>query len=231
MRNCAQKAGAILLGALVATAPGFAFADEAGAARAEALLAAMGGRAAWAKVNFVHVEAVHDDISVREPFTNKIWNDFSAPRVRFEAKNAQIDRRRAIDGASGWRRRDGEESALTPEQFEDDRSWWEANIYRTLHRLALNDPELTARAVGENRLEIFRKDGKRLNWFVLNQRSEPMIFGTWDSEAGGAFGPLATSGQIRYPKWGAIPSGPWRYEIVRLVTAESTPSDISFSKP
>jgi hypothetical protein len=231
MRNCAQRAGVVLLCAFASAVPETARGDEAGAARAEALLAAMGGRAAWAKVKFVHVEAVHDDVSVREPFTNKIWNDFSAPRVRFEAKNAQIDRRRAIDGTSGWRRRDGEESTLTPEQFEDDRKWWEANIYRTLHRLAINDPELSARAVGENRLEIFRQDGKRLNWFVLNQRGEPMLFGTWESEAGSAFGPLATSGQIRYPKWGAVPGGPWRYEIVRLVTAESPPADISFSKP
>jgi hypothetical protein len=39
--------------------------------------------------------------------------------------------------------------------------------------------ELNARAVlGERRLEIFRSDGKRLNWFILNQRGEPMLFGS-----------------------------------------------------
>jgi hypothetical protein len=84
--------------------------EENGRARAELLLEAMGGRAAWAEVKFLHVEAIHDDVNVREPFTNQIWNDFTAPRVRLEAKNAQIDRRRAIDGTAGWRWRDGEQS-------------------------------------------------------------------------------------------------------------------------
>jgi hypothetical protein len=205
--------------------------EDAGPARAEQLLIAMGGRAAWSKVKFVHVEAVHDDVSIRDSYTNKIWNDFTAPRVRFEAKNAQMDRRSAIDGAAGWRWRDGERKEMTPEQFESERSWWEANIYRTLHRLAVKDSELSARAVGENRLEIFRSDGKRLNWFILNQRGEPMLFGTWASEAGTTFGPLASSGEIKYPKWGARPDGSWRYEIVRLEAAEKVPDAISFTTP
>ena len=204
---------------------------ETGAARAERFLAAMGRRAAWAQVRFAHVEAVHDDVAFAETFTNKIWNDFSAPRVRFEARNAQIDRRRAIAGGTGWRQRDGELLPLTPEQVENARRWWEANIYRTLHRLAINDPDLTARAVGEHRLEIFRADGKRLNWFVLNPRGEPMLFGTWDSESGGTFGPLASNGSVKYPKWGAMPDGSWRYEVVRLVTSGTVPADISFTAP
>lgn len=204
---------------------------ETGPARAERFLAAMGGRAAWAQVKFAHVEAVHDDLAFAENFINRIWNDFSAPRVRFEAKNAQIDRRRAIAGGAGWRQRDGELLPLTPEQVENDRRWWEANLYRTLHRLAINDPDLTARAVGEHRLEIFRADGQRLNWFVLNPRGEPMLFGTWDSETGGTFGPLASNGSVKYPKWGAMPDGSWRYEVVRLVTAVTVPPDVSFAAP
>lgn len=204
---------------------------ETGPARAERLLTAMGGRAAWAQVKFAHVEAIHDDVAFAETFTNKIWNDFSAPRVRFEAKNAQIDRRRALDGGAGWRQRDGQLTPLTPEQIEGDRRWWEANLYRTLQRLAINDPDLTARAVGEHRLEIFRADGRRLNWFVLNPRGEPMLFGTWDSESGGTFGPLASNGSVKYPKWGAMPDGSWRYEVVRLVTAATVPADINFTSP
>ena len=202
-----------------------------GSARAEALLAAMGGREAWSKVKFVHVEAIHDDDTIRDRFTNKIWNDFSAPRVRIEAKNDEIDSRRAIADGNGWRVREGERSALTAEQYENERAWWEANVYRTLHRLAIKDPELEARAVGEHRLEIFRRDGKRLNWFLLNQRGEPMLFGTWDSEAGTSFGPLASNGAINYPKWGARPDGSWRYEIVRLETAEAVPPAVSFTEP
>lgn len=205
--------------------------SDAGSARAEQLLEAMGGREAWAKVKFVHVEAVHDDVDITQSFTNKIWNDFTAPRLRFEAKNAELDSRRVIDGEKGARVGASGRSALTAEQIEDDRRWWEANVYRTLHRLAANDPDLTARAVGKHRVEIVRKDGKRLNWFHLNQRGEPMLFGTWDSEAGTAFGPLASSGEIKYPKWGARPDGSWRYEIVRLVASDKVPADVSFTEP
>ncbi len=205
--------------------------SDAGRARAEKLLEAMGGREAWAKVKFVHVEAVHDDVDIAQSFTNKIWNDFTAPRLRFEARNAELDSRRVIDGEKGERVGASGRSALTAEQIEDDRKWWEANVYRTLHRLAVNDPDLTARAVGKHRVEIFRKDGKRLNWFHLNQRGDPMLFGTWDSEAGTAFGPLASSGQIKYPKWGARPDGSWRYEIVRLVASDKVPTDVSFTEP
>ncbi|HUG10385.1 MAG TPA: hypothetical protein VMM36_05200 [Opitutaceae bacterium] len=205
--------------------------SETAEARVERFLNAMGGRAAWAHVKFAHVEAVHDDLGIADPFTNKIWNDFTAPRVRFEAKNAQLDSKRAIADGKGWRARGGEVSAMTPEQVENDRRWWEANIYRTLHRLAKGDPDLTPRAVGTHRLEVFRADGKRLNWFVLNQRGEPMQFGSWDSETGGLFGPLASNGTVKYPKWGAMPDGSWRYEIVRFNTAAGVPDNISFSEP
>src|SRR5688500_16516272 len=57
------------------------------------LLAAMGGRAAWAAVTFMHVEALHDDLAIRDPFTNRIWNDFTTFRVRFAAHNASFDSR------------------------------------------------------------------------------------------------------------------------------------------
>jgi hypothetical protein len=204
---------------------------ETAEVRVARLLEAMGGREAWAHVKFAHVEAVHNELSIAEPFTNKIWNDFTSPRVRFEAKNAQLDRKRAIADGEGWRTRDGDVFALTPEQVENDRRWWEANIYRTLHRLATGDPDLTARAVGEHRLEIFRADGKRLNWFVLNARGEPILFSTWDSETGGPFGPLASNGTVKFPKWGASADGSFRYEIVRFITAAEVPADASFSTP
>ena len=204
---------------------------ETAAQRVERFLTAMGGRAAWAAVAFVHVEAVHYDLVFDHPFTNRIWNDFSRPRVRFEAKNEQIDRRRGVLDGKGWRLRDGVASKLTAEEVESDRAWWEANIYRTLHRLAVGDPDLSARATGERRLEVFRADGRRLNWFELNTTGEPIRFGTWDSEDGGVFGPLASNGSVRYPKWGTQPDGSWRYEVVRLVSAAAVPAEVSFEVP
>jgi len=206
-------------------------AAETGEERVARLLEAMGGRDAWAGVGFVQVEATHDNLNIAEPIANKITNDLNTQRVRFDAKNSQIDSKRAIVDGTGWRSRGGAVSVLTPEEIESEQRWWEANIYRTLRRLALGDPDLTARATGANRLEIFRADGTRLNWFVLNVRGEPMVFGTWDAETGMAFGPLASNGTVRYARWGAAPNGSFRYEIVRFITAAEVPADVSFTKP
>jgi hypothetical protein len=204
---------------------------ETGPERAERLLTALGGREAWAGVQFVHVEAVHDQLNLRDPFTNRIWNDFTQPRVRFEARGESLDRRRVIADGVGRAARDGVPRELTAQEVADELRWWEANIYRTLHRLAIGDPALTPQAVGDHRLEILLPDGRRLNWFLLNQRGEPHLFGTWDSENGGAMGPPASNGTIKYPRWGAMPDGSWRYEIRRFVTAGSVPPEIDFKSP
>lgn len=226
MKFFTRSAGLLLLGlGLVTSLPA-----ETGPERAERLLTAMGGRDAWAKVNFVHVEAVHDQLNIRDPFTNRIWNDFTQPRVRFEAKNDTIDRRRVIADGVGHYSRDGVVRELTAQEVADELKWWEANLYRTLHRLALNDPALTPKAVGDYRLEIFQADGKRLNWFLLNQRGEPHQFGSGDSEQGSGMGPPASNGTVKYPSWGVVPDGSWRYVIKKFVTAESVPADVDFKK-
>lgn len=204
---------------------------ETGPERADRLLAAMGGREAWANVRFVHVEAQHDQLNVRDPFTNRIWNDFTRPRVRIEARNDAIDVRRVIAGGAGAARRGGVRRELTAEEVAGEERWWEANIYRTLHRLAAGDPALTPRAVGEHRLEIFLPDGRRLNWFLLNPRGEPHQFGTWDSEQGTGMGPLAGQGGVKYPAWGVVPDGSWRYVIRKFETAEAVPAGIDFANP
>ncbi len=205
---------------------------ETAAARVERLLAAMAGRAAWAAVAYVHVAATHHELAQPAPYANRIWNDFRAPRARFSAALGDTPRLHAIDGARGWRQRDGTVSELGAEQLAGQLRWWESNFYRTLHRLAVADPTLEARAVEPRRLEIFRADGTRLNWFLLNDRGEPVRFGTWDSEAATIFGPLADgTGGLRYPRWGASPDGAFRYEITGFAAAAAVPPDVSFARP
>ena len=206
--------------------------DSSAQQRVDALLAAMGGRDAWARARFVHVEATHRDETTGRPYENQIWNDFSAPRVRIEAVIDGDRVMRGIDGASGWRVRRGEQFPLTDAQVESDRRWWESNVYRTLHRLAIRDADIVAHAVGERRLEIFRADGARLNWFVLNGAGEPILFGTWDSDSGTAFGPLvSTPSGIRHWRWGASADGTFQFEIGALHASESVPAGVSFRKP
>ena len=206
--------------------------DPAALARVDALLEAMGGRDAWARARFVHVVATHRSVATGRPYQNQIWNDFSAPRVRIEAVVDGDRIMRGFDGGTGWRVRGGEQQPMTEAQIESDRRWWESNVYRTLHRLAAGDPELVARAVGERRLEIFRADGTRLNWFVLNGGGEPILFGTWDSESGTVFGPLvSTPSGARHWRWGASADGTFQFEISALHASESVPAGVSFRKP
>jgi hypothetical protein len=44
-------------------------------------------------------------------------------------------------------------------------------------------------------------------------------------------GPPASNGTVKYPRWGAMPDGSWRYEIRRFVTAGSVPPEIDFKSP
>ena len=199
------------------------------AARVEALLAAMGGRDVWARTKFVHVRATHRDPALGA-YQNQIWNDFAAPRVRIEAIIGGDRVMRGFDGTSGWRVRGGETFPLTAAQLESDRAWWESNVYRTFHRLAVNDPDLNVHAIGENRLEIFRADGRRLNWFVLNTAGEPVHFGTWDDERGTVFGPLvAGSGGIRHWRWGTNADGTFQFEIGHVDARGSVPDGVVFA--
>ncbi len=198
----------------------------AGVVLAEKLLAAMGGREAWAGVTYVHVEARHDDLEIPRPFVNRIWNDFSKPRVRFWAGNDDFTSARRIQDDEAIRESGPQAGArLTAEQYESDRGWWEANVYRTLHRMAKRDAALSYRAAGPARLEVIKPDGSVLNWFVLNQKGEPMLFGSGKDALGTAFGPLASGGGVKYPKWGARADGSWRYEILDFVALKEVPKD------
>jgi len=185
----------------------------------ESLLAAMGGRDAWARVTGMRILATHHDANLPVPFENVIVNDFGQPQVRIEARGQGYVRLRALSGTAGWRS-DGQSSTpLEPDRVRDEQRWWEANVYRTLARLARGDASLRVEWMAPDRLVISRDDGTRLNWFRLNARHEPVAFGTWDSDVGTIFGPLANGpAGIRYPKWGARPDGRWRYEVDRVTT-------------
>ena len=150
--------------------------------------------------------------------------------MRFAATIAGDPRLRVIADDRGFRVRDGRSHPLTPEQVAADHTWWETNLYRTFHRLAVGDATLSVRAVGDHRLEIFRPDGSRLNWLLLNLRGEPVRFGTGTGELANILGPLADGpGGIRYPRWGTSHDGAFRYEITRFETAAQVPPAVSFT--
>ena len=207
----------MLLGFVLATAG----ATEAGD-RVEALLEAMGGRAGWAAAEAVKVDATHHSTSLRLPHRNEIWNDFRTLRLRIRATSDEMDRELVLGGHQGTRRNGDETQALTAEEVAEHQRWWKSNVYRTLHRLAKRDPDLSVRMIGPNRLGVFRRDGVRLNWLELNQQNEPVLFGTWASDTGTVFGPLtASSSGLKHPKWVTSGDGSWRVELRKMVIVNS----------
>lgn len=182
--------------------------------RRDALLDAMGGAAVWREVIGARVTATHYSTQTRLPYRNAIWNDFRRFRLRIEASNRDLTRVFDYDGDAGWRDDGVNVTPIPAARVADERSWWSANIYRTLHRLALPDPSLSVRLLEPDRLAVIEQGRGLLAWFRLNAEGEPLQFGTQADAPGTTFGPLAAhAGGARYPRWGSDASGSWRYEV------------------
>ena len=208
-----------LIAALSATAQTDTTATESGEARTDRLLSAVGGRNAWARVNVVIVEATHYALTAPTTYDNRIVNDLTRPRVRFEGHAPGWDRWATIDGDTGTYRRDHEPVVERgADRVASDNEWWAANLYRTLRRLAKKDPALTSQSVDEDRLEVF-ENGQLLNWFRLNEDGAPVLYGNNDPDSSGTiFGPLRSNPSgIRYPEWGAGENGAFRYRIEKFL--------------
>jgi hypothetical protein len=201
----------LVLGLMLVVAP--ARADDA-ARRTAGLLQAMGGAAVWRDIVGARIAATHHSTDLAQPYRNVIWNDFARFRLHIEARNADIVSIRGYDGELGRRDNGRDVAPIAAERVAEERRWWHANVYRTLHRLARADPALTTRLLAPDRLAVYEDGDRLLAWFRLNPADEPVLFGTELSAPGTLFGPLAThvSG-ARYPRWGGNHDGSWRYEV------------------
>ena len=187
----------------------------------ERLLAAIGGRAAWARASGYHVQATHYLADQPKPFANRIWLDFTAPRVRIESDMAAGARKRSLDLTAetpvAWRLSADGQHRLTAAEIEEDRVWWNGNIYRTLHRLAKADPDLRLERLSDGRLQVHEKS-QPLLWIRMNAAGEPISFAMGDAGQGNAtvFGPLKSFGGLRFPSFSVRDEGRWRAIIERF---------------
>lgn len=194
---------------------------ESAATLRDRLLAAIGGREAWARASGYHVQATHYLADQSAPFANRIWLDFKAPRVRIESDMAGGARQRAMDLSAdpplAWRLGADGPQALTPSEIDEDRAWWNGNIYRTLHRLATRDPEVTLERLADGRLQVI-DGGEPLLWVRINRAGEPIAFAMGGADAANAtiFGPLRTYGGLRFPSFSVRDQGRWRAVIDRF---------------
>jgi hypothetical protein len=198
--------------------------------RAERLLAALGGRATWAAAR----NTVNDSLQNRleEPTVVRavITMDFTQPRFRIETTGPGLHVIRVVDGERHWRlTREGRVEPVPAETLADDRRWYTAHVYRTLHRVAKRDRALTLSTTGKDRLAVL-EGGRRIAWYALDARGEPYAFGAHDDEVGSICGPWSFErGGIRHPIWVARPDGSWRARVQDL--AVNVPLDQALFDP
>ncbi len=217
--------------ALLAPSAGFAAPGPDPEALAERMLSAIGGRDRWAPAR----NSVNDSLQFRleEPTVVRavIRMDFTQPRFRIDTTAPGLTLARVVDGEAHWRlNRDGEVEAVPAEILADDRRWYAAHVYRTLHRVAARDPALRLAVNAQGRLEVL-EGGKRIAWYALDARGEPYAFGAHEDDTGSISGPwnFVRDG-IHHPAWVARPDGSWRAAIQDLaVNAELDEAD--FARP
>ena len=184
---------------------------------ANRLLAAVGGRAAWAALR----NTVNDSQQFRAEGPAEvravITMDFERPRWRIDTTAPGLQLTRVVDGPSDWRlTRDGTVAPLSAATRQDDLQWHAGHVYRTLARVARRDPRLQLRGGDDDRLEV-HEGGQRIAWFRLGADGEPYAFGGVGDGPGSICGPWSAVEQgIRHPVWVASADGRWRSGLIRL---------------
>lgn len=206
-----------LLVVMFASVSGLAKATEDAELRAERMLNVLGGRAAWASL----VNTVNDSQQNRlqEPTVVRavISMDFEHPRFRIDTTAPGLRLVRVVDGEAHWRlNRDGRIEDVPADTLAADRLWYQAHVYRTLHRIAARDPRLALREAPPDRLEVL-EGGRRIAWYALDAIGEPYAFGAHDDDLGSLCGPWEFgAGGIRHPVWVSSRDGSWRAKLVAL---------------
>lgn len=196
------------------------------------LLQAIGGREAWAAATRLVNRSRQNRLDEPTVVEATIHIDFERPRVRIESLAPGLRLVRVFDGPAHWRlARSGRIEPVPEATLAEDRRWYAAHVYRTLHRLAARDPALKVGPGPDGRLRVLEGD-RRLAWFALDARGEPYAFGAHDDEAGTLCGPwLAQPGTaLHHPAWTARPDGSWRALLLQLQVNPAF-DDALFSRP
>lgn len=215
------KTPALLLAfALLATLIPFstAYGQEQGADElADKMLERLGGRTAWASLKNTINGSQQNRAGEPTVVYAVITMDFEQPRFRIETTSQGLHVIRVINSKNSWRlRRSGKIEDVPGKLYADDMGWYEAHLYRTIHRVAARDPRLSLGTGTDGRLEV-SSGGKRILWFKLDAKGEPYAFGSGDDDIGTLCGPWDfIKDGIHHPRWVSNPDGTWRAAVKAL---------------
>lgn len=206
-------------------------AEVAAEAMAEQMLQAIGGRQAWAAVRNTINGSQQNRAGEPTVVFAVITMDFETPRFRIETTAKDLHLVRVINGDNSWRlRRSGAVENVPADLFNEDQKWYAAHLYRTIHRVAARDPEISLKINEQQQLEIHTDEG-RLLWIELDAKGEPYAFGSWEDEVGSLTGPWDfVKDGIHHPRWVSSADGTWRAAVKSL--AINVPlSELMFVRP
>ena len=186
---------------------------------ADRMLAVLGGRERWAALRNTINDSQQNRAAEPTVVRAVITMDFERPRFRIETTAPGLHLIRVIDGETSWRlTREGQIEPAPAETVASDLRWYDGHVYRTIHRIAAADPDLTLSVGAGGRLEIAsRASGQRIAWFLLDARAEPYAFGGIGDGPGTICGPWEYERDgIRHPIWVSSSDGTWRATIRRL---------------
>jgi hypothetical protein len=212
------KAGLFLLAVFSTTLPGAALANSSTAeGLIEKMLDRLGGRQNWANLRNTINGSKQNRALEPTVVYSVITMDFEQPRFRIDTTGENINLVRVINGDRSWRISwSGLVEDLPDVRMKDDILWYQAHIYRTIHRIANRDPKLTFKVLNEDQLEVYAGED-RLLWLRLDAKGEPLAFGFYQDEEGSLCGPwdIVKSG-VRHPSWVSSGNGEWRAAIKAL---------------
>ena len=205
--------------------------ESAASELAEKMLDALGGRAAWAGLRNTINGSQQNRAGEPTVVYAVITMDFERPRFRIETTAQDLHLIRVIDGDNSWRlRRSGAIEDVPAELYADDMGWYEAHLYRTIHRVAARDPALSVAIGDDTRLEVLAGD-RRILWFKLDAKGEPYAFGAYDDDTGSLSGPWDfVKDGIHHPRWVSSSDGTWR-AAVRALDVNVPLHDSAFARP
>lgn len=205
--------------------------DEGAEAMADRMLAAIGGREAWAQLRNTVNGSQQNRVGPPTEVYAVITMDFRQPRFRIETTAPGLHLVRVIDGERHWRqRRSGAIEDVPPDLFAEDMRWYEAHLYRTIHRIAARDPGLKLAVNDQGRLEVYAGD-TRLRWFQLDAAGVPYRFGAYDNDVGSLCGPWDfVQDGIHQPDWVSNAEGTWRASVQALSVNVPLPDHV-FARP
>lgn len=207
------------------------FTGEPAALRAaESMMEAIGGRARWAKLRSLYVEATHTEPDLELPYESRIWRDMNEWKLRIEQESEELHRIGLFSDAGGWILYVDRDSVrpLSPDALAGWKAGEAHNVYVLLHRFARDGRYRVALGAG-GRLEFF-EDSLFLAAFELDEMQRPARFITRDSrgrENATRFTRWGTAEGLVHPTGGGPEDGSFSYET-RIWRPSELPFDEAF---